>query len=779
MGEPVKNKEKEESENDESRSCTTDSSWADAIREEPEETRASRRHRESLIDLADGISAAEKYLCNLESWERDELADDTQVREILKGLREQALAVKSTKPVDPWQIQPSTRLRHVLEESVVRLRSIELRSYDLKEAERPSIIMIDWLRQRSTLPDWQRSVSLRGDPTNGDIRADAAESIYDRVDTAGISQDFKTNLDAIRDLISGIELLREAVLLKASSYMPFQVYFELIQRRVQPAMDHLIRRAETGGDMKDELRQLFLLMNRLQSVLDRQTDTELVTRLGNLELSITASEYHPDAATPWGKHLDSFGDKSTVKFSPYSDKSPFSDGEREETLRGATTTRLRQIDVLAELYGARIHRRGPAGKMRSEKDLDRDEAQRKKMATQKGKRPVRLHSDADWARYLKRVYGGFLEFGIQEDKPDTIGMSPEDAYRETVEFVGRYLRAFTVHSPYNLEDFGANYLNRKFPRALTGQIIHDCGVYALRVAYMLSLLRDDLGLTFHFVRLPFHFALVILSNKGLPALVVNNDDLRWVPISMADKLVSEHGLSKGELAGELAGRHFIPGVKMPLLTQELKTRELGRSRIWSRYTALSAQSPFSAEASEEDRTKYLEYLGATLDAFNTEIYPVWHDELPQMWNRLLSDFRACEKAKTDRPKCETVLLDRFLSRAESAFANAQVAYWRAISASKGETFTQVAPKASDNSSKDARISHPEYFQADPATVSAMLAPISDQSSPIINSLIQILSVGFDRFRSDLASRRDIGLVDIRSIVPPFNHPQFRIEPMRR
>ena len=65
------------------------------------------------------------------------------------------------------------------------------------------------------------------------------------------------------------------------------------------------------------------------------------------------------------------------------------------------------------------------------------------------------------------------------------------AFFSTARLVKRYMDAFTGSVQYDIEDLSSednlNYLERSFPANLGGQILHDCGVYALRSAYILLL----------------------------------------------------------------------------------------------------------------------------------------------------------------------------------------------------------------------------------------------------------------------------------------------------
>ena len=155
-------------------------------------------------------------------------------------------------------------------------------------------------------------------------------------------------------------------------------------------------------------------------------------------------------------------------------------------------------------------------------------------------RGFKLHSDDSWRQFLLAKF-----HAANRDSGDDW-----KALVATVGLLQGYLNAFTTHTPYNLDEFGDNYLARTFPRAMTGQLIHDCGVYALRVAYMLSLVREELHLTFRAAIMPVHVGLVISFGADVSkgALYVNNNSITVMP-GTASTVPGEQQTTLSDLAG--------------------------------------------------------------------------------------------------------------------------------------------------------------------------------------------------------------------------------------
>ena len=96
-----------------------------------------------------------------------------------------------------------------------------------------------------------------------------------------------------------------------------------------------------------------------------------------------------------------------------------------------------------------------------------------------------------------------------------------------LDLMERYLKAFTVHTDYNIRDFGVSYLDSAMPKDLAGRAEQDCGVYALTVAYELFLTMRAGGpvLDFTLVSVPGHVMLAISVRGKGELFVVNNAEI--------------------------------------------------------------------------------------------------------------------------------------------------------------------------------------------------------------------------------------------------------------
>jgi hypothetical protein len=158
--------------------------------------------------------------------------------------------------------------------------------------------------------------------------------------------------------------------------------------------------------------------------------------------------------------------------------------------------------------------------------------------------------------------------------------------RALMETIGRYLKAFTVHTEYNVRDFGAkSYVQAEqageMATDLLGRAERDCGVYALTVAYELQRTAKAAGLRidFQLVTTLDHAMLVIREASGT-FYIVSND-------TVSAPLTGDVATELGKIAGGVRGRRVSV---MPAMTFELGSSiggagktEFSDSAAWATY----------------------------------------------------------------------------------------------------------------------------------------------------------------------------------------------------
>jgi len=130
-----------------------------------------------------------------------------------------------------------------------------------------------------------------------------------------------------------------------------------------------------------------------------------------------------------------------------------------------------------------------------------------------------LHSLDDRRLFWARKYQHLTTTG---------GMGRRDAIQALIDSIGAYLRAFTMHTEYNVPEAFEHPLTADFPRSTTQQALMDCGIYAMRTAYELSQIRTTASLEFHYVLIPNHVYLAVLDRGRDFGWGLSNDRFREI-----------------------------------------------------------------------------------------------------------------------------------------------------------------------------------------------------------------------------------------------------------
>lgn len=212
---------------------------------------------------------------------------------------------------------------------------------------------------------------------------------------------------------------------------------------------------------------------------------------------------------------------------------------RSHALVTVLEARIAQISFLLRLHG--FSPDAAAAPTAAEK------ARRKRFG--RLKRPIAI---ADHDNFVRVLVALFLE--AHEPLAAKPGPAIFAGWYAVLGTIYDYLAAFTSHPIYNLSDDGPNYLITDFPRTAGGELLHDCGVYAVCIAYWLlnmeaALLQNskiDLGLTVEYVALPIHVGLLVAL---APPVIPKTAD--GLPVGVA---VWQNALLKAFEADDLKSR---------------------------------------------------------------------------------------------------------------------------------------------------------------------------------------------------------------------------------
>lgn len=435
-----------------------------------------------------------------------------------------------------------------------------------------------------------------------------------------------------------------------------------------------------------------------KSKLDQFNNQKFFDRVLNTDVDITKSEYKKgaDDKIKSGKQVDYFLDKKqarkqAVDINLYDPDSYWPPLERQANWMRIMEARYNEISLLQTLYGVAV-----AGDTKEQADAKKENADAVKQAG-----GLKLHSNDDWRKFALEKFEAH-----KKQSGDKAA-----AFMAVISLLERYLKAFTLHTPANIDDWGDNQLTVKYPRALTGQLIHDCGVYALRIVYILQLLRNhpDLKLDIKFVRLPVHTGLVI-TGDGLPALFVHNDTFsRYDDIAGLETAwqgaSSQKSASHEQFLGEIAAELFIAAVDMPFRlvdAPQLKGTTADVNTLWNFYQKSLMPDVFSKNTrNSKDKNynfhlKYLAVMNTFKHYYNDTALKFWNGEVVPKFKARKADMLKAEAEmnKATTPEAHKAASDKL----DTLFA----AYEKELEAGmkKFEDDFAAVQKASDELNKE-------------------------------------------------------------------------------
>lgn len=394
-------------------------------------------------------------------------------------------------------------------------------------------------------------------------------------------------------------------------------------------------------------------LNAVKTVITSKITPAFSRTIGDENLlDLTVDATRSTFGAKEGKHLDYFdkskaGEKRSITIN-YFDKNQISFSEKSNPVGHIILTRNKQIAFLEQFYVS---------------------ANRAAMGTS----PLKLESVDDWR--------AFLHAKVLELKK--AGKADGEVLLAVIKFLSDYLETFTTSTPFNIEDVikqdSENYNKRQYPRAITGQLVHDCGVYALRTVYMLSLVKSDLNLRIRFVFLPVHVGLVI-TGKDLPTLIAHNNKIHPIDaVTMAKERKDwaakdpTKPTTDDQFIGEVAGSYYSPGVDIPFRLEEAPTIAKNdpkeKEKLQTYYEGTLKKDVLADTPTIKQF--HLEYLRLNEEArkfFNGVFVPAWNSGAHNAWkqhkDKLLAELA---KAREGKPNAYAAASKAYLDDLDKAF----------------------------------------------------------------------------------------------------------------
>jgi hypothetical protein len=332
----------------------------------------------------------------------------------------------------------------------------------------------------------------------------------------------------------------------------------IIWKHYQMQMDHLLEKTRSSQlRFADLLKQLDVLLKKAS-----------ITRVHDEHATVptfhTGSREYRDYFTP--------SDRTDIGFIHFSRTAhPGADGEPNISFRTVVRRRAQQMSFLEDLQ-KRSHPR----------------------------LPPRLHDSTSWQVWLRDMWDGDLR-SLPTDK----------RMAAILKVVEQYFEAFTAHVPYDLREGckERNYLTRSFPRAVTGGLVHDCAVYAVRWIHMLGRLiaakSPPTGLKdprIFLIEMPGHEGVMIRASKRL------GDDIL---VSINNKYAKMHDLDRAErddVAAKVVVQDHHQGPRTPFIVRRITASPADATSLWKevcRIHDIKLRLPYAATS--EPHLRYLAY----------------------------------------------------------------------------------------------------------------------------------------------------------------------------
>ncbi|MBK5248036.1 MAG: DUF4157 domain-containing protein [Actinomycetales bacterium] len=492
------------------------------------------------------------------------------------------------------------------------------------------------------------------------------KELYESLGGVGFGFETKPNITISRYAGSLVGLMRDA-------FVGVQAAFQAVLERAVADLA-----ATKNRTLLDALEQ------RLGSVLGT-----LSLPQGSTELEINEWVWRKRGRKDVLRQVDFFPDdkraaKREITLESYdaTDEGMFIGPAKEIDHRRIVAIRTQQIGAVKRIYGFEADKQG-----RQTAEAKENEA----ALPAAGADGLQLHSDDDWRRFLLAKFEAHL----------ATSSSPDESLTAVIDLLRLYLAAFTTHSPMNIEDLGDDLLRVSFPRTLAGQLVHDCGVYALRITYLLSLLRNhpSLALRFRWIQLPVHIGLIVTGAPGLSTWVVHNDEFkiasaavtkefrdRWDSVDASGEPRAPRAAGGGAAAagggatratdnrflGELAANEFVENTDAPFLISDVpdlggKSEKVDKDRLVAFYRSLMHTQLFGSVTGDpkspyyQFHLRYLQLLEKTRAHHNTWLVPYWNVVAHPAWQQ---HRRALEQARSAllaaaTPQAVTLAQQRF------------------------------------------------------------------------------------------------------------------------
>jgi hypothetical protein len=286
-----------------------------------------------------------------------------------------------------------------------------------------------------------------------------------------------------------------------------------------------------------------------------------------------------------------------------------------------------------------------------------------------------------------------------------------EAWGVLLNFLDGYLATQTVHTEFNLDD-EPSYFDRQFPRAVSGGELLDCGVYAVRFAWVFLSLADCLKQAearpprVSFIMLPLHVGLIV-EIDGMPPLIMHNQALIRLTADQSANWRKEWDAAPDtsgpdpkdparrdeKFLEDVAAQVFLRDVDMPLRRVPVApvSAPPKKHQVWRAFRRLvvpNIDRLFSRLVENAGRKEFqfdLRFLGAlTMEKrwHDAIVVPFWNVGCHGVWNR--TDARGNPLFTTESLKRDSAKRKQYADALEALITPVEASYDAEIRPMKNE-----------------------------------------------------------------------------------------------
>jgi hypothetical protein len=425
-------------------------------------------------------------------------------------------------------------------------------SYELFHALLARILLRGWFDEFDILMDWKQTLFGTRDLRAADNWHGINELVREKPQTLGLltlanrEEEWKRALSGLDGAIRHFAKVRlptqmavgappapieyREVVLPQRLAQSIELFFRVLQMIFQQILELSLKRLEQDQNDAGGLRKLQQLQVNLWRVLTAQDkrpeESPPKSRLDTiLRASVRVAEVrYGRGRAKLHRFLDAFPphDQRSVIFSSLDREDRDEPYVRGEMLGSIQVSRDRQLGFYLATYGHAWDARESPHQWH---------LQRRALISVRHGGKLELIDNDDFVDFL----GNYFEARLTElsaQNPSASGtQAAVEAWGETVNEWSLLLSQTCSHSRLNLTEGPPNYLTHAFPRNIVGRLLHDCGVYAVRGAFVLLSVLDRINRTHsgmpgtvsaRWVRFPLHVGLLIESSSF--GLVVQHNE---------------------------------------------------------------------------------------------------------------------------------------------------------------------------------------------------------------------------------------------------------------